>query len=55
MEILLWGLLLVVLPMVIAYRLAPAKGRPQLGFMLLGWLGVVILLCMKDAPKVVAP
>jgi phosphoglycerol transferase MdoB-like AlkP superfamily enzyme len=37
----------IVLPMVLAYRMAPAKGRSRPGFMLLGWLGVVILLCMK--------
>lgn len=49
MEILLYALALIVLPMVLAYRIAPTKGRPQLGFMLLGWLGVIILLCMRDA------
>ena len=48
MEVLLWLLACIVLPMMLANRIAKSKGRQSSSvFMLLGWLGVIILLCLK--------
>lgn len=44
-------LVLGALPAVIVARLAPRRGCPRLGFALLGWLGVIILLCMNRRPE----